>query len=240
MANWFAGDPAPAVESVDAIVADADRSLADAVALGAFATMVLASTGRLDEAAERLARTEEAASGGSVVPMIRGYLIGVRALVAAAGGDDAAAREILEAALADAPLTDPVGWLTATRWLPLAYVLVPSARPVIDEAVSGPLHVRRLAVARAIVAARTLEPIDQRTLDGMTPASIATIVPLPWAMVLAARLHADGVPLGRDLASGLFELSGGRRATPCGWPPSTPTARRGGRPQAVGGDHVDP
>ena len=42
----------------------------------------------------------------------------------------------------------------------------------------------------------------------MTPASIATTVPLPWAMVLAARLHADGAPLGRDLASSLMERSG--------------------------------
>ena len=155
MADWFAGDPEPAIEALDAVIADANRSLADAVALGAFATMVLATTGRLDEAAERLAHTEEAASGGSVVPMMRGYLIGVQALVAAAGGDDAAARQILETALADAPLTDPVGWITATRWLPLAYVLVPAARPVIDEAAGGPLHTRRLAIARAVVAART-------------------------------------------------------------------------------------
>ena len=60
---------------------------------------------------------------------------------------------MLEAAIADAPLTDPVGWLSATRWLPLAYVLVPTCRPTIEQKSSGAMHLRRLAVARAVVAA---------------------------------------------------------------------------------------
>ena len=41
----------------------------------------------------------------------------------------------------------------------------------------------------------------------MTTETIATSVPLPWAMTLAARLAADGNP-GRQIAEGLFELYG--------------------------------
>ena len=84
LARWYAGDLAPAVAALDDIVADSQRSKVDGVALGAFATMVLASTGRLDEAIDQLAATEAAAGDGPLVPLMRGYLIGNRALVAAA------------------------------------------------------------------------------------------------------------------------------------------------------------
>ena len=140
---------------LDDIVADSQRSKVDGVALGAFATMVLASTGRVDEASDQLAITEAAAGDGPLVPLMRGYLTGIRALVAAARGDDAAARERPGGRRSPMrPLTDPVGWLSATRWLPLAYVLVPSSRPVIEEQSAGAVHLRRLAIARAVVAAR--------------------------------------------------------------------------------------
>ena len=101
-------------------------------------------------------------------------------------------------------MTDPVGWLAATRWLPLAYVLVPSSRSIIDDRSSGALHLRRLAIARAVVAATSGGALDPRLLDGVSPSAIVTAVPVSWAMVLAARLHADGVPAGLDLATWLL------------------------------------
>ncbi len=208
LAHWYAGNVGPAESSLDDIVADCQRSKVDGVALGAFATMVLASTGRVDEASGQLAMTEAAAGDGPIVPLMGGYLTGIRALVAAARGDDAAAREVLEAAVADAPLTDPVGWLSATRWLPLAYVLVPSCRPIIEQQSSGAMHLRRLAVARAVVAADGGAALDEGSLDGVSASAIVTVVPVPWAMVLAARLHADGDPAGLDLATWLLTRFG--------------------------------
>ena len=208
LARWYAGDPQPAIDALDAVIADADRSQVDAVALGAFATMVLASTGRLDAAAQRLAVTELAARGGPVVPMMRGYVVGIRALVAAAHGDDAAARAELESALADAPLTDAVGWLGATRWLALAYVLVPAARLEIDAADLGPLHARRVSIARLVVAARSGGVIDERAAAAWTAQEISTVVPLPWAMELAARLHTAGQRAGLDLAAWYMDRLG--------------------------------
>ena len=56
LAQWYAGDPAPALASCDAIAADASRSRVDAVALGSFATMVLATAGRLGRASDHAGR----------------------------------------------------------------------------------------------------------------------------------------------------------------------------------------
>ena len=174
--------------------------------LGTIATMVLASAGRTDEAAAQLALTEQAAAS-SMSALLGGALVGVRALLAAAMGDDDRARHLLEAALDDVPLSDPLGWRRAVRWLPLAYVLLPSIRESLDDRDLGPIHQRRLAVARAVVAARE-RPAPMRDLAPMTTEAIATSVPLPWAMMLAARLAADGNCRGRQIAEGLFELYG--------------------------------
>lgn len=229
MAQWFAGDPQLALDALDEVIVDAERSLVDAVALGSFATMVLATTGRVAEAMERLASTERAARGGPVVPLMGGYLAGNRALVAAAGGDDDGARATLEAALAERPLTDAVGWMAATRWLPLAYVLVPASRAVIDAAELGPLHVRRLATARAVVAVRSGTRIDSRNSPTGTAADIATALPLPWSMELAAGLHSADRPLGRQLATWCMKRCGSaaRDALRTAARHPDPTVRRG-------------
>ena len=144
--------------------------------------------------------------------MMRGYLDGIRALVAAAGGDDDEARVTLESALAERPLTDPVGWLAATRWLALAYVLVPAARPIIDAADLGPLHAERVAIARLVVAAREGGPIDGCTVTAATARGIATTVPLPWSMV-ARGSTGDRRPPARPRARRLVHRAlGGRGA----------------------------
>ncbi len=206
LAQWFAGNPSPALAACDELAADTARSQTDAVLLGTMATMVLATAGRTDEAAVRLARTEQAASG-PMSALLGGALVGVRALLAAATGDDDRARLLLQAALAEAPLSEPLGWRRAVRWLPLAYVLVPSIRDALDQRDLGPIHQRRLDVARAVVAARDW-PSPMGPVATLTPRAVATSVPLPWAMTLAARLAADGSCQGRQIAEGLFELYG--------------------------------
>jgi DNA-binding SARP family transcriptional activator len=207
LAQWFAGRPSPALQVCDEITDDARRSQVDAVILGSLSTMVLATAGRLDEAAAQLAFTERAASG-PVSPFMRGALIGVRALVAAAMTDEDRARVIIEEALADAPLADPVGWRTAVTWLPLAYVLVPSVRAELDGRAMGAVHQRRLDVARAVAWATEGRSLRPAALDAITPEAVATSVPLPWAMVLAARLAADGMSKGRQIAKFSLECIG--------------------------------
>jgi DNA-binding SARP family transcriptional activator len=206
LVQWFAGDPTPALAACDEIAADATRSRVDGVALGAFASMLLASAGRVDEATERLAATE-AASNGPLPARMRGYLIGVRALLAAARGDDDSARDILAAALDAHPITTPVGRQTASYWLALAYVLVPEVRPELDSRDDlGEIHRRRIEVARAVAAAREGRPLLPHITAGLRPDLIATTVPLPWASTLAATL-ADS-PAGRALTEMLFALHG--------------------------------
>jgi DNA-binding SARP family transcriptional activator len=204
LARWFAGDPTLALATCDEIADDAGRSRVDRVFLGTLATMILASSGRTDEAAEQLARVERAASG-TVGPLLAGALVGVRALVAAAAGNDGAAQDVLGAALAVDPLDEPSGWRRSARWLPLAYVLLPAVREQLDQRDVGPIHAQRLAVARAVAAARE----GRRPSAKILPEVVVTAVPLPWAMVLAARLHADGAPVGGQIAQTLLDLHGG-------------------------------
>ncbi len=207
LVEWFAGNPLPALRTAEAMDVDASRSQINAVILGSIRTMVLASAGLVDEAARRLADTERAVSGSASALML-GALVGIRALLAAAQGDDDHARRVLEESLQAAPLTDPVGWRMSARWLPLAYVLVPSTREHLDHRPTGVVHTRRLDVARAVVASlegfATLPPAAR----ALAPASVATTVPLPWAMALAARLTADGDVGGRALVEYLFALYG--------------------------------
>ena len=82
-------------------------------------------------------------------------------------------------------------------------------------------------------------PAPMRDLAPMTAEAIATSVPLPWAMTLAARLAANGNSHGRQIAEGLFELYG--EPAKESYPHrdderSRATDRRGGA-QAAGRDH---
>ena len=140
-----------------------------------------------------------------------GYLAGARALVEAAEGDEPAAAEILRGFLTDHPLTGPIGRRAVTRWLALAYVLLPEARPLIDAGAWGPLHQPVLAGARALVALREgrRAPLDEHGLP-----ALLTSMPLSWSLgVASAAAHADD-PAGRQLAEMALELHGenGREA----------------------------
>jgi DNA-binding SARP family transcriptional activator len=207
LAQWFAGDARAALASCDAIVAEMDRSQIDAVTLGSFATTVLASAGRLEEASCQLARLECAASG-SLSALIQGSLVGARAVVAVAGGDDDGARKILEDALSAVPLSSSIGWRASARWLPLAYVLIPDCRGELDDRPMGSLHRRRLAVARAVVWAVESDGKVPPGLDDVMPCIVSTSVPLPWSAALAARLAEAGNSIGHRIAAELLGVYG--------------------------------
>jgi DNA-binding SARP family transcriptional activator len=84
---------------------------------------------------------------------------------------------------------------------------VPPARPVLESRAAG-VHVRRLAVARAVAAAREGGPLDRRDVDVLSAELVTTCVPLPWALTLAARLHEDGHAAGREIALWSIERYG--------------------------------
>ena len=203
IARWFSGDARAAIESCDSIVSDIDRSQVDAVSLGSFVTTVLATAGRLGEASCQLARLECAASG-SLSALIQGNVVGARAAVAVAAGDDGVARTTVEAALAANPLSTSTGWRACSRWLPLAYVLVPACRRELDDRTMGSLHVRRRAVARAVLWAIEGETTPPPSLDEVSPSLVATTVPLRWSTALAARLADAGDPVGHQVAAELL------------------------------------
>jgi LuxR family transcriptional regulator, maltose regulon positive regulatory protein len=210
LAQWFAGQPSPALDGITDIIDDADTSCVDAVVLRTMATMVLATAGRVDEAGHQLTLLQQAASGPTSV-LMNGALIGAQALLCAARGDDEQARITLEQATSDPSFVEPIGWRMAARWLPLAYVLVPSTRDELDQRDVGPLHRRRLEVARAVVAARESAMPIATTVNAplnFTAFDVASTVPLPWAMELVSRWTADGVAQGRAICECLLELYG--------------------------------
>ena len=65
VAEWFAGRPRAALDTLDEIRADATASRVDRLTLGAFATLVLATSGRLGEAKSASRRPERRASGAA-------------------------------------------------------------------------------------------------------------------------------------------------------------------------------
>ena len=207
MARWYLGDPEPALEACTDIADDAEWSTVNAVSSGAFAAMILASSGRLADASAQLESIERAACGGDMVALMGGYVVGITALVAAAHGDDETAGACVERGLAEHPPTTPVGWQLVSRWLTIAYVLAPAARPTLDDRAAG-FHLRRLAVAHAVAAAREGMTIDPTTAGALTPGLVATAVPLPWAMVLAGRLDSDGFAQGHEIAEWLIRRFG--------------------------------
>jgi hypothetical protein len=122
--------------------------------------------------------------------------IGVRALVAAAEGDDDVARDVLDAALAVDPLDDPSGWRRSARWLPLAYVLLPAVREQLDRLHVGPIHARRLEVARAVAAA-SAEPAVRHAQRAL--AADEWYEPAYRTLIAAALARGDGPGAARIL-----------------------------------------
>ncbi len=200
LAKWFDGEPEPLLSSCSEIVADAKRSTVDSVFLNTMAATALLSVGRIEQGADCLAAARHGASG-SVSVLMRGALVGVEALLAVTNGDDVAAARILASALDECPLTDPIGRRMAARWLPLAYVLVPSCRDLLDRGSAvgdvGPLHQRRLDVARAVVKMRGGATVTASDIDGLDAGTIITSIPLRWATALAAILATDDPAAGR-------------------------------------------
>ena len=207
MAEWFAGKPRAALTSCEAIAADGHDTQVSAVLFSSFAAVVMAHAGRIDEASRELALVERGSSGTLGI-LMRGALLSARATIAVARGDDTEARRIIDDGLDGASLADPITWRMAARFLPLAYVLVPSIRAELDARALGPLHRRRLDVARAVVWAQSGGTTSCDAPASVCADAVATTVPLPWAMVLASTLTARGNSQGRKIAEHLFGLYG--------------------------------
>ena len=204
LAAWFAGDPDPALATFDDVVAAGRQSGVDAVMLGSMATMVAASTGRLDCATRLLASIDVAAA-------VRCRCCSTARRRCAASSPPRVATttraRLLREALKDSPLDTGTGWRRAARWLPLAYVLVPP-RAAISTGELGDVHRRRLDVARAIVWAVEECTPPPPFVTALTSSTLCTSVPLPWAMVLAGRLAAEGSSAGARIAGELMDRFG--------------------------------
>lgn len=121
------------------------------------------------------------------------------------GDEDAAAR-----AIADVLERHPADRLAdrhLRRFLALGYVLDPALRSRWDAAEMGPSHDRARRVARLLVdlrahRVRRIAPVD--------PALVLTVLPLPWSVELACRLHECGAADGRRLLEWLLDHVGCR------------------------------
>jgi LuxR family maltose regulon positive regulatory protein len=199
-ASWMAGDPTellalyrpsvdiPAVTSRDFFVR---RTLVAAM---------LASTGQND-AVHRL--VAESSSVAISTTNARDAVLDAvaRALCAVVDHDEAsAARLVTEvvAAHADSPILDQ----HLRRFLPLVYVLDPSVRAGWDEASMGPTHEHARRASQWLVDLRAGHPATGAKLDA---GKVFTAFPLPWAVELAARLHAHRHRDGARLAEWLVD-----------------------------------
>lgn len=86
-------------------------------------------------------------------------------------------------------------------------MLDPRLRALWDAAPLGPSHVQARRVARALLAVRAgCRPTE----DDVPPPVVHTVLPLPWAIELACRLHALRSPGGMALAAWLVDRLGNR------------------------------
>lgn len=106
---------------------------------------------------------------------------------------------------------DRLGERHLRRFLTLGYVLAPTLRERWDRAALGPAHERARAVARLFLDVRAgRAPRDATALE---PAHLFTVLPLPWSIELACRLHALRSPHGVALSEWLLEHAGCRAHT---------------------------
>lgn len=92
------------------------------------------------------------------------------------------------------------------RFLALGYVLSPRLRARWDRAELGPSQERARVVARTLVELREGgTPALSGTIDA---AHVFTVLPLPWSIELACRLHAHRSPSGGALLAWLLDHVG--------------------------------
>jgi LuxR family maltose regulon positive regulatory protein len=127
------------------------------------------------------------------------------AAVAAADGDDAAARRIYARHLDRWPVTSPFNERHLRRFLALGYVLSERLRDRWERAELGPSHQRARDAARALVRARADDLVPAGRLP---PAHWLCYLPLPWSVELATRLVGADELAGIELVRWLADTVG--------------------------------
>ena len=209
LARWMAGQPAellPDAAQRDAsrppYIPEADANDSYRFHFLAFAAVIAASLG--DRGAVRHVTAQLDASGLGADTRDAAMLAVAAAARAVVDGDEAAAQSMIDDFVVGHPLDDPVASVHLRRFLAYGYVLSPEARRVWDAEPLGPTHERVRRAARLLLEARAgrLTAMDE-------PAeTILTAFPLPWAVELAARAEAAGLPSGRHLAQWLVDRLG--------------------------------
>ena len=127
-----------------------------------------------------------------------------RAAQAVVRHDEEAAR-LAMVAVRDAHADSRLADRHLRRFLALGYVLDTERRTTWDGAELGPAHERARRVARLLVDLR-----DGRDVRGasIVPDLVRTVLPLPWSIELACRLHERGAADGRRLCESLLDAVG--------------------------------
>jgi LuxR family transcriptional regulator, maltose regulon positive regulatory protein len=211
-ARWSSGDPsgflgAGRVDSFD----DYAQPIPGANSRDAFVTeacqvVMLSSCGH--RARSEHVSSPDLAAGRFDNPRDAALVTNARAARALLAHDEATAASAFDDYVSRHPVTDELGQHHLRRFLALGYVLKPELRTAWDRACLGPSHVRARGVARALLAARggRRPPCDA---DPLSPPVVFTVLPLPWSVELACRLHGLGSDDGQRLAGWLVDRVGG-------------------------------
>jgi LuxR family maltose regulon positive regulatory protein len=197
-ARWLAGDPSGFADDAAPIDPDHRGSARDVFVAGAFHAVIRASWGL------RLSFQDVVADNARDAAVVAN----ARAAHAVLAHDEAAARDAITEVAARFG-GDPVGGRHLRRFLALGYMLDPDRRAEWDAVPLGPSHGRARAVARALLGLRAGRPVAAE-VGALHPPHVFTVLPLPWSVELACRLHGGGSPLGAALAGYLLERAGCR------------------------------
>jgi DNA-binding SARP family transcriptional activator len=132
-------------------------------------------------------------------------LTNARAARAVIEHDDSAAASAFNEFLSRHPTTDRFGERHLRRFPALGYVLDARLRRVWDEAPLGPSHEQARSIARLLLETR--RGCRPRS-DDLSPPVVLTVLPLPWSVELACRLHGLGSAQGATLAAWLVDQIG--------------------------------
>lgn len=197
--KWQCGDPGPFLEAGDFAGPRFDNRRNELLAM-VFHSMIGASLGQVPDVEH--VETLAWARGREQT-----YVALVHAVADLLQGDEASAASAFQERLDAIGLDDPLLRGEVLRFLPYAYVLSPRARDWIEtDAVIGPLHTRKLELARTFVHLRA-DPAAEFG-DVATNEEVLTWLPLPWAIEIAAQLSRRGDERGLGLAEYLADICG--------------------------------
>ena len=216
--RWSAGDPSDIDLFRDTGAAVPDANVRDRFFSAAFTTHIHASIGdavRLHALADQL----DAMSLNRTDIRDASMLTAAAAARLVALHDEEGARRLLADHLERYPVTDPRCEIHLRRGLATVYVCAPAVRPVWDSLPLGRCHRGMRTVALALLQARQASavgaPRSEQSSDAISMAledtdALITILPLPFAVEMAARAHGLGLSAGARA----LELLGHRLGEP--------------------------